>query len=101
MRAFEPFNKKIKYNHPEDMKTIIDYLETKGKINVEYLLLEDLYYDYSDSVACGWRCVDDTSLEQFAEFLSRVELTPVGYRIVADYEYDDYDEDDYDDEDED
>lgn len=96
MRAFEPFNKRIKYNHPEDMKTIIDYLETKGKINIEYRLLEDLYYDYSDSVACGWRCVDAISLEQFAEFLSRVELTRGGYRIVDDYSYDDdYDEEEY------
>ena len=55
-----------------------------------------MYYDYSDSVACGWRCVDDTSLEQFADFLSRVELTRGGYRIVDDPGYDDYDdEEDY------
>lgn len=40
MIAFEPFNKKYKWNHPEDMKTIIDYLETRGKINIEYILLE-------------------------------------------------------------
>lgn len=94
MRAFEPFNKRYRWNHPEDMKTIIDYLENKGKINIEYRLLEDLYYDYSDSVACGWRCVDATSLEQFADFLSRVELTRGGYRIVDDSSYEDYDEED-------
>ena len=94
MRAFEPFNKRYRWNHPEDMKTIIDYLETKGKINIEYRLLEDMYYDYSESVACGWRCVDDISLEQFAEFLSRVELTRGGYRIVSDGGYEDYDDED-------
>ncbi len=93
MRAFEPFNKKLRFYHPEDMKTIIDYLETKGKINIEYSLLEDMYYDYSESVACGWRCVDDTSLEQFAEFLARVELTRGGYRIVDDPVYDDEEDD--------
>lgn len=91
MRAFEPFNKKIKFNHPEDMKQIIEYLEATGKINIEYKLLEDLYYDYSDSVACGWRTVDIRSLLEFAEYLSRVELTPGGYKLIREY----WDEDDY------
>ena len=77
------------------MKTIIDYLETKGKINIEYRLLEDMYYDYSDSVACGWRCVDVESLRQFSEYLTRVELTRGGYRIVDNSSYDDYDDEDY------
>ena len=95
MRAFEPFNKRYRWDHPEDMKTIIDCLETKGKINIEYRLLEDLYYDYSESVDCGWCCVDDISLEQFAEFLSRVKLTRGGYRIVDDSSYEDYDSEDY------
>ena len=94
MRAFEPFNKRYRWNHPEDMMTIIEYLKTQGKIYIEYRLLEDLYYDYSDSVACGWRCVDDTSLKEFAKFLSRLELTPGGYKIVSDLSYDDYEEDD-------
>ena len=93
MRAFEPFNKRYRWNHPEDMKTIIDYIETKGKINIEYRLLEDLYYDYSDSVACGWRCVDDDSLSQFAEYLTHVELRPGGYKYKNFDDYD-YDEDD-------
>jgi hypothetical protein len=95
MRAFEPFNKRYRWNHPEDMKTIIDYLETKGKINIEYRLLEDMYYDYSDSVACGWRCVDDISLEQFAEFLSRVELTPGGYKYIHEYDFEDEDDEEF------
>ena len=95
MRAFEPFNKKYRWNHPEDMKTIIDYLERTGKINIDYKLLEDLYYDYSDSVCCGWRCVDAVSLKEFAEYLTHVELRPGGYsyRNFDDYNYDeDYDE---------
>ena len=93
MRAFEPFNKKLKFIHPEDMKTIIEYLEATGKINIDYKFLEDLYYDYSDSVCCGWRTVDADSLEQFAEFLTRVELSQGGYRLISDrYEY--YMEDD-------
>lgn len=82
MKAFEPKNKKYKFYHPEDMKIIIDYLERNGKINIEYELLENLYYDYSDSVLCGWRCVDDESLQQFAEYLSNVELRPGGYKYI-------------------
>ena len=95
MRAFEPFNRKLRFNHPEDMKQIIEYLEATGKINIDYKFLEDLYYDYSDSVACGWRTVDTDSLTQFAEFLTRVEMVQGGYRLVsASYEYYLEDEDD-------
>ena len=89
MRAFVPFNKKYKFNHPDDMKQIIAFLEATGKINIEYKLLEDLYYDYSDSVACGWRCVDTQSLNEFTEYLARVELTPGGYKLIRDYWEDD------------
>ena len=92
MRAFDPFSKKYKYNHPDDMKIIIDYLERTGKINIDYELLEDLYYDYSDSVCCGWRCVDDDSLLQFAEYLTHVELRPGGYKYIEEYTYDEDDD---------
>ena len=91
MRAFVPFNKKYKFNHPDDMAKIITFLEATGKINIEYQVLEDLYYDYSDSVACGWRCVDAQSLNEFAEYLARVELTPGGYKLIRDYWEDDDD----------
>ena len=91
MRAFEPFNKKLKFHHPEDMKAVIEYLEATGKINIDYKFLEDLYYDYSDSVACGWRCVDVQSLNEFSEYLARVELTPGGYKLIRDYWEDDDD----------
>lgn len=89
MRAYERF-RMPKFNHPEDMKKIIEYLEKNGKINISYKKLEDLYYDYSDSVACGWRMVDDTSLEQFADYLERCELCR-GNIVV--HEWKDYDED--------
>ena len=65
------------------METIIKYLERNGKLNIEKKFLEDLYYDYSDTVMCGWRCVDDQSLEEFAEYLTHVELFNGGYRFVS------------------
>lgn len=89
MRAFEPFNKNLRFNHPKDMKQIIEYLEATGKINIDYKFLEDLYYDYSESVCCGWRTVDVESLAQFAEFLSRVELSNGGYKLT-DKNYENY-----------
>ena len=92
MRAFEPFNKQYKWNHPEDMTTIINYLEATGKLNIEKDHLEDLYYDYSDSVACGWRCVDSVSLKEFSEYLMCIELTPGGYKYITTVNY--YEEDD-------
>ena len=82
MRAFEPFKNKFAFEYPEDMAKIIKYLKATGKINVDSKLLEDLYYKYSDTVACSWRIVDDESLAQFAEFLSRVELYPGGCRLT-------------------
>ena len=85
MRAFVPFTKGYKFNHPDDMKTIIEYLEATGKINIDYKFLEELYYDYSESVSCGWRCVDCISLEEFSDYLARVELTAGGYKLVKEY----------------
>lgn len=96
MRAFEPNNKIKKFHHSADMNTIIEYLKNNGKINIEISLLEDMYYDYSESVCCTWRCVDEDSLIQFAEYLSHCELTNGGYKYIHEY---DFDEDEYDDED--
>lgn len=93
MRAFEPYRMLKKFNHPEDMKTIIEYLENTGKLNVEYRLLEELYYSYSDSVCCSWRCVDECSLKEFAEYLSHCELTNGGYRYIHEYDFDEDDDD--------
>ena len=87
-----PLTENINGNHPEDMKTIIDYLEATGKINIEKDFLEDLYYDYSESVCCGWRCVDPVSLDEFAEYLTHVELTPGGYKYIRTVNY--YDDED-------
>lgn len=93
MRAFDPYNKRIKFNHPEDMEVIIEWLERRGKINIEYKMLEDLYYDYSESVACGWRCVDVTSLKEFAEYLSHCELINGGYRYIHECDFNEDDDD--------
>jgi hypothetical protein len=73
MKPFERF-RATKFDHPRDMDTILTYLEDKGKINVSYKTIENLYYEYSDSVCCGWRIVDEESLEEFMEWLEEYEI---------------------------
>ena len=58
-----------RFDYPEDMRKIIEYLESIGKIYITYKELEDYYYKYSDSVSCSWRIVDEDSLEEFADYL--------------------------------
>ena len=58
-----------RFDYPEDMKKIIEYLESIGKIYITYKEVEDYYYKYSDSVSCSWRIVDEDSLEEFADYL--------------------------------
>ena len=58
-----------KFDYPEDMRKIIEYLESIGKIYITYKEVEDYYYKYSDSVSCSWRIVDKDSLEEFADYL--------------------------------
>ena len=73
MKPFERF-KAMQFNHPQDMDTILTYLEDKGKINVSYKTIEKLYCEYSDGVGCGWRIVDEESLEEFMEWLEEYEI---------------------------
>lgn len=63
-----------KFNHPEDMQKIMKYLEDHGEILVSASTIEVFYYDYSESVCCGWRTVDETSLAEFAEWLDEYDM---------------------------
>lgn len=74
MKAFEPY---INYNfiYPDDMKMIIDYLESKGKLNVPYSYLEVLYGQFSDECFCaGWMIPDAELLNRFAKWLSEQDI---------------------------
>ena len=44
-----------KFDHPEDVKKIIEYLESIGRLYITYKEVENYYYRYSDSVCCGCR----------------------------------------------
>lgn len=73
MKVYIP-KKEYKFNHPEDMEKILKYLKEHGEIKVTPKTIEDFYYDFSDTHCAGWLCVDDEHLEEFAEYLSEIEL---------------------------
>ena len=61
-------------NHPTDMIFIMAVLEDKGEVLVSVKTIEDLYYEFSNRCACGWRTVDAKSIDEFAEWLDEYEL---------------------------
>lgn len=74
MKAFEPYTN-YKFIYPEDMELIINFLESRGKLNISYIRLEELYGQFSDECYCaGWMCVDNGLLEQFANWLSKEDI---------------------------
>lgn len=73
MKAFT-FDKP-NYRYPSDMDTILEYLASKGTLNVSAERVEELYADFSDDMYCaGWMNVTSERLEQFAFWLSRQDI---------------------------
>lgn len=67
-------NKEYHFQYPEDMKVIMDYLNSIGEVHVDPDVIEDLYGDFSDQkYAAGWMQIDNTLLEEFADWLEDVE----------------------------
>ena len=70
-------NRKRSYancDHPFDMVLIMDALERKGEVLVSVETIENLYYEFSNKCACGWRNVSEESISEFAEWLDEYEL---------------------------
>jgi hypothetical protein len=73
MKAYE--RNESKFNHPEDMKLILDYLNAHGRILVKESTIEELYYDFSDEKYCAcWMGVNDRMLEEFEDWLCDIEI---------------------------
>lgn len=76
MRVYK-LNRKRSYancDHPIDMLLIMDALESKGEVLVSVETIENLYYEFSNKCACGWRIVNEDSIDEFAEWLDEYEL---------------------------
>jgi len=73
MKAFE-FRKCGKFDYPDDMELILNYLNERGKLNVSENRVESLYRKFSTNCYCaGWMGVNDV-LEEFAEWLSDCDI---------------------------
>lgn len=67
-------NYEYDYEYPEDMKKILDYLNSHGKILVSGHCIETLYRDFSDEEYCaGWMGVDERRLAEFEDWLERYD----------------------------
>lgn len=63
------------FAYPDEMKLILDYLNKHGKILVKPSTIESLYYDFSDDRYCAsWMCVNDQMLEEFEEWLTKIDI---------------------------
>lgn len=76
MKVFE-FKNESSFNYAEDMKKILDYLNDVGTINpnISKKNIEKLYEKFSNEYgSVDWMVVNDNLLENFAQWLSGVEI---------------------------
>lgn len=74
MRAYVLYEP-VKFSYPEDMAKIMDYLQHRGKLNVQPKTVENYYFDFSEEkYSAGWIGVNLLTLEEFAEWLSEQEI---------------------------
>lgn len=64
-----------KYDYPDQMEQILKYLREHGVLNVSGATVEALYYQFSaDRFCAGWVIVDEAILEEFADWLSGIDI---------------------------
>ena len=62
------------FTYPDSMKVIIDYLESRGTLNIGYMTLEKLWYAFSESYCAQFLIPNETLLEQFVDFVKELEV---------------------------
>ena len=69
-------NETSDYRYPEDMKMILDYLNSHGKIMVKEKTIEDYYYDFcEEKYDAGWLgSITEERLEEFADWLAKKDI---------------------------
>ena len=73
MRAYIPNEEEFMY--PEDMELLLSYLNKNGKLMIEPHTLEEMYEGFSEERYCaGWMNITEHILEEFAEWLSEIEV---------------------------
>ena len=73
MRVYVP-NTEYHFKYPGEMKRILEYLNKNGKLYVSPKIVESYYCDFSSTYAAGWLIVNEKVLEEFADYLSKIEV---------------------------
>lgn len=69
MKVYEE-NYKSEFSYPEDMKKILNHLNSNGNFLVSESIIEDLYHDFSDEIyGDDWTSVNERVLEEFEAWL--------------------------------
>lgn len=65
-------NDLTKFDYPDDMKLILDYLNEHGQVFVPAKIIEDMYYDfcYCCQDSDDWEPVNEKLLEEFEDWLN-------------------------------
>lgn len=101
MFVFEPkLDKRKGFDplYPEEMETIIEYVESHGELNVDYKYLERLWEDFSSIYEAGFLNPNKQFLREFVRWITNQEIDEELVHTLRLYEDDE--EDDYDDEEE-
>ena len=62
------------FTYPDSMEQIINYLESKGKINVGYMTLEKLWYAFSETYDAQFLTPDEQLLREFTGFIKALDV---------------------------
>ncbi len=74
MRVYEKHSSQD-FDYPDEMKRILDYLNEHGTILVKPLIVEKLYYEFSeDRYWARWLRVNDNILEGFSNWLDEYDI---------------------------
>ena len=74
MMAFEYKDNENKqytrFTYPDDMNTIIRYIEERGKLNIDYMNLEKAWYAFSEIQDAQFLSPDNDLMNDFIEWLT-------------------------------
>lgn len=64
---------KSDFTYPEDMMTLIRFLESeKAVLNIDYMVLEKLWYAFSETMCASFLQVDKNTYADFKEWVSNI-----------------------------
>lgn len=76
MKVFEPNipEEKYKFEYPDSMRVILNYLDQNGKLNVDPHIVEKLWYAFSEIYCAGFLIPDEELLKQFVNYIHKIDI---------------------------